>query len=130
MRQQIVSPQMLRRISLFTLELKLHNFIQALERCYNPNWPAQPRIPGGEPIGSGRWTAGGGSLPITGHKPERGATRVANVIYVCTRVGAAPFQDEYDNTFYAMIYLCGRDQELISITSSKLWKPIIRDPRF
>ena len=66
MRQEIVSPQTLRRISLFTLELKLHNFIQALERRYNPNWPTQPRVPGGEPIGPGQWTAEGGGLPASG----------------------------------------------------------------
>ena len=68
MRQQIVSPQMLRRISLFTLELKLHSFIQALERRYNPNWPTQPRVPGGKPIGSGQWTSGA----------EAGGSRIGN----------------------------------------------------
>jgi hypothetical protein len=74
---QIVSPQMLRRISLFTLELKLDDFIRVLERHYNPNWPAEPRVPGGEPIGSGQWTSGTGAEGGSIGNSSRPSKRVA-----------------------------------------------------
>lgn len=61
----IASPQMLRRISLFTMELKLYNFVQALERHYSPS---QPRVPAGNPDG-GEWTGG------TGRNTSDGAFR-------------------------------------------------------
>lgn len=44
-------------IKLATLELKLHNFLAALERHYRPD---QPRMPAGRPEG-GQWTRVGGS---------------------------------------------------------------------
>ena len=44
-------------IQLATLELKLHDFIQALERRYSPD---QPRVPAGSPDG-GQWSDRGGS---------------------------------------------------------------------
>jgi len=37
-----------RAIALATLELKLYNFVQALERRYAPD---QPRVPAGNPDG-------------------------------------------------------------------------------
>jgi len=58
-----------RAIALATLELKLYNFVQALERRYAPD---QPRVPAGNPDG-GQWTSGGnlGALPdaLSGRKP-------------------------------------------------------------
>jgi hypothetical protein len=55
------------------------------EMRYNPNWPSQPRVPAGEPLGPGRWTVddlGGGGQPhesspedqfSTGARPRRNA---------------------------------------------------------
>ena len=67
---QFVSPQMLRRISLFTLELKLYDFLRVLERHYSPN---QPRVLAGNPDG-GQWTAGAGAA---GGRTGNSSRRVA-----------------------------------------------------
>ena len=53
-------------IQLATLELKFDVFIHELERRYNPNWPSQPRVPAGEPLGSGRWSGGGSRISGAG----------------------------------------------------------------
>jgi hypothetical protein len=69
-RPRFVSPQMLRRTSLFTLELKLYDFLRVLERHYSPN---QPRVLAGNPDG-GQWTAGAGAA---GGRTGNSSRRVA-----------------------------------------------------
>jgi len=58
-------------IKLATLELKLHNFLAALERHYRPD---QPRVPAGRAEG-GQWTSVGGEA----RQPERVRTAFAAV---------------------------------------------------
>jgi hypothetical protein len=52
------------------------------------------------------------------------------VIYICVRVGSVPVTDEAGQLAYAVSYLCGFDNKLLSWTSPRKLKPIIRDPRF
>jgi hypothetical protein len=65
--------RLLRKLSLFILELKVYTFISLLERHYNPD---QPRVPAGSPDG-GEWMDGGGSgYPARARLP-RGTQRIA-----------------------------------------------------
>ena len=58
-----------RAIELATVELKLYNFIHALERRYSPD---QPRVPASNPDG-GQWTRPAGE---SGRSATRGPGRV------------------------------------------------------
>jgi hypothetical protein len=89
---------------------------RALERHYRPD---QPRVPAGRPEG-GQWTRDGIGPSLR---------RVSEVIYVCTRIGSVPITDEMDRLAYAVSYLCGFDQKVLSWITTKRLKPIIRDPR-
>jgi hypothetical protein len=61
--QTAAEARLLRKLSLFILELKVYTFISLLERHDNPD---QPRVPAGNPDG-GEWTSGGGGgLPASG----------------------------------------------------------------
>ncbi len=94
--------------------------LRALELHYRAD---QPRVPAGNPEG-GQWTSVGGS-------PANATDdRIAEVIYVCVRVGSVPITDETGSLAYAVSYLCGFDNELVSWTSRKRLKAIIPDPRF
>jgi hypothetical protein len=51
------------------------------------------------------------------------------VIYICVRVGSVPVTDEAGQLAYAVSYLCGFDNQMISWITTERLKPIIRDPR-
>ncbi|MBI4923904.1 MAG: hypothetical protein HY834_19395 [Devosia nanyangense] len=100
-------------------DLTIRAFRRALlEQRYRPD---QPRVPAGRPEG-GEWTRVG-----TGRGDSVG---VAEVIYVCTRVGSVPIKDETGGLAYAVSYLCGFGNQLLSWITTRKLKPIIRDPRF
>lgn len=81
-------------IRLATLELKLHDFLAALERHYRAD---QPRVPRGTPIG-GQWTRDGGA-----QGEDRTRTALAGVL-IDQRVGVGDgklvrmctYQDMFD----------------------------------
>lgn len=60
--QTAAEARLLRKLSLFILELKVYSFVFLLERHYNPD---QPRVPAGNPDG-GEWMDGGRRLPASG----------------------------------------------------------------
>jgi hypothetical protein len=93
--------------------------LAALERRYRED---QARIPQGLP-GAGRWTEEDGG------DDEADPRQVAEVIYVCTRVGSVPITDENDQLAYAVSYLCGFDNQLLSWVTRRRLPSIIRDPR-
>jgi len=89
--QSIRSVPLTLAIKLATLELKLHNFLHALERHYRED---QPRVPAGQREG-GRWT------PVGGPVPQQDRVRTAfGAIYMFQRQVAHPVLGLARNCFY------------------------------
>lgn len=103
------------RLSCAAAEARMATAGIALVRRYRED---QARIPRGVP-GGGRWTDEGA--------PPRDST--AEVIYICVRVGSVPITDASGSRAYALSYLCGYDNQLVSWISATRRSAIIRDPR-
>jgi hypothetical protein len=73
-------------------------------------------------FGGGRWTRDGAIAAVP--------AVAGDVIYVCTRVGSVPVRDEAGGLAYAVSYLCGFDNKLLSWTTTTRLRAIIPDPRF
>jgi hypothetical protein len=109
---------MTHRLACETAAIKVWLALRSLEAGH---WEDEPRIPRGQ-FGGGRWTRDGAIAAVP--------AVAGDVIYVCTRVGSVPVRDEAGGLAYAVSYLCGFDNKLLSWTTTTRLRAIIPDPRF
>jgi hypothetical protein len=91
----------------------------AYKLARSEHWRTQPRAPSGNEDG-GQWISAGNAS----------RDEVAEVIYVCTQIGSVRVTDEFGRAAYAVSYLCGYDNRLLSWITTRRLRPIILDPRF